>query len=369
MAFAFVTLVTSDAYLPGALVVASALRDLHSTPAEPPEVDYRTVCLVTPETVDVKAIKLLRRTFDVVIGVEVIAVDQSEGLQLLGRPDLHTVLTKLHMLRLTQFERIIFLDADVLPLRPMSHLFNIPHDFAAVPDVGWPDIFNSGVMVFTPGQDKFDEVMNLVHSKGSWDGGDQGVLNEWRGDRWHRLSFKYNTTPTAAYTYAPAYERFGSSITAIHFIGANKPWSSIPFRAPGSKTSHASSSAPQSYGYGDLIDRWFSVYDRHFRPIDVAHERQADVQKYASAWDDEVQGQTTSGVLSLEELKRLAIEGVGSSGIVGQALTKGEGEYYTLPLDGRVDLMRPRPPPKVVVDRPSSPPASTSYNIPMLHLN
>ena len=154
-----------------------------------------------------------------------------------GRPDLHTVLTKLHMLRLTQFDKVIFLDADVLPLRPLSHLFTLPHEFAAVSDVGWPDIFNSGVMVFNPGEDKFNQVMALVHSKGSWDGGDQGVLNEWRGDNWHRLSFKYNTTPTAAYTYvildatvplvstgcissyAPAYERFGSSICAIHFIG------------------------------------------------------------------------------------------------------------------------------------------------------
>lgn len=154
-----------------------------------------------------------------------------------GRPDLETVLTKLHAFRLTQYDKIIFLDADVLPLRPLSHLFSLPHQFAAVPDVGWPDIFNSGVMVFSPGEDKFDQIMGVVNSKGSWDGGDQGVLNEWRGDDWHRLSFTYNTTPTAAYTYvyrflrplqrltprhryAPAYERFGSKISAIHFIGA-----------------------------------------------------------------------------------------------------------------------------------------------------
>ena len=56
------------------------------------------------------------------------------------------------------------------------------------------------MMVLTPGEDKFDEVMNVMRSRGSWDGGDQGVLNEWRGSNWHRLSFTYNTTPTAAYT-------------------------------------------------------------------------------------------------------------------------------------------------------------------------
>ena len=118
----------------------------------------------------------------------------------IGRPDLNTVLTKLHIFRLTQYEKIIFLDADVLPVRPLSHLFALPHEFSAVPDVGWPDIFNSGVLVLSPGEDKFNELRELLKSKGSWDGGDQGLLNEWRGENWNRLSFTYNTTPTAAYT-------------------------------------------------------------------------------------------------------------------------------------------------------------------------
>lgn len=121
-------------------------------------------------------------------------------MQTLGRPDLSHVLTKLHVFRLTQYQKIIFLDADVLPIRPLSPLFSIPHEFAAVPDVGWPDIFNSGVLVLTPGQEKFNELSELLKTKGSWDGGDQGLLNEWRGGDWHRLSFTYNTTPTAAYT-------------------------------------------------------------------------------------------------------------------------------------------------------------------------
>jgi hypothetical protein len=72
-----------------------------------------------------------------------------------------------------------------------------------VPDVGWPDIFNSGVMVFSPGEDKYKEIVGLLKEKGSWDGADQGLLNEWRGANWNRLSFTYNTTPTAAYTYVP----------------------------------------------------------------------------------------------------------------------------------------------------------------------
>lgn len=86
--YAFATLVTSDYYLPGALVVAAALRDVHaSPPAYPDEFDpsdFDRVCLVTPETVDVTTMKELRKAFDEVIGVEVIEADNEEGLALLG---------------------------------------------------------------------------------------------------------------------------------------------------------------------------------------------------------------------------------------------------------------------------------------------
>ena len=82
--YAFVTLVTSDHYLPGALAVAAALNDLHPSPPVPPEVPFQTACLVTPASVDVSTIKLLRRAFDVVIGVEIIEQEDGNGLQLLG---------------------------------------------------------------------------------------------------------------------------------------------------------------------------------------------------------------------------------------------------------------------------------------------
>lgn len=82
--YAFVTLVSSDSYLPGALAVAGALKDVHPSPPVPPEVPFQTVCLVTPETVDVSTIKLLRGAFDTVIGVEVIGQEDEKGLKLLG---------------------------------------------------------------------------------------------------------------------------------------------------------------------------------------------------------------------------------------------------------------------------------------------
>lgn len=47
------------------------------------------------------------------------------------------------------------------------------------------------------------------------------------------LTGRYNVTPSAAYTYAPAYRRYGHRINAVHFIGPNKPWASLKYRPPG----------------------------------------------------------------------------------------------------------------------------------------
>ena len=101
--YAFVTLITSDEYLPGALALAAALKEVHgkegSRRGEEEEVsgavrgrgeyeyeyEYETVCLVTPETVEVNTVRRLRQAYEHVIGVEVIAGDgEGEGLRLLG---------------------------------------------------------------------------------------------------------------------------------------------------------------------------------------------------------------------------------------------------------------------------------------------
>ncbi|KAF9478030.1 hypothetical protein BDN70DRAFT_933730 [Pholiota conissans] len=351
MAFAFVSLVSSDAYLPGALAQVAALRELHPVPPVPPELPFATVCLVTPESVDVATVRRLRHAYDHVVAVEILEQANNHGLKLLGRPDLTTVLTKLHVFRLTQYQKIIFLDADVLPIRPMSHLFSLPHEFSAAPDVGWPDIFNSGVLVLTPGEDKFDQLNQLIQSKPSWDGGDQGILNEWRGGDWNRLSFTYNTTPTAAYTYAPAYERYGSQIKAIHFIGPNKPWYSIPYRTPNSRRQPDSSdSFHRAYDYDSLVDRWFDVYDRHYNTTtqDITPKSPFQVSRYAAVWDQPTEPKQSAppsvGILDLDELRRLAIQGLTASTTDSHP---GEGTYQSLPLQGRVDLMRPKKEPVV----------------------
>jgi glycogenin glucosyltransferase len=60
------------------------------------------------------------------------------------------------------------------------------------------------MMVLTPSEANFDRLMAMSAERGSWDGGDQGLLNDFfgpggEGGEWHRLSYTYNVTPSAFY--------------------------------------------------------------------------------------------------------------------------------------------------------------------------
>lgn len=171
----------------------------------------------------------------------------------MNRGDLHSAFTKINLWKLTQFSKIVYIDADVVAYRAPEELFAISQSFAAAPDIGWPDLFNTGVMVLTPNMSDFYAMIAMAERGISFDGADQGLINMHFGSHYHRLSFTYNVTPSAHYQYVPAYRHFQSSINMVHFIGSNKPWFS-------------GRNAPRSSGpFNEMIGRWWAVYDRHYR--------------------------------------------------------------------------------------------------------
>jgi glycogenin len=146
--------------------------------------------------------------------------------------------------------------------------------------------------------------------------------------------------------YAPAYERFGSQISAIHFIGPDKPWNSLAYRAPFTNQSSPSDSPQRAYDYSSLLDRWYSVYDKHYRSEPTVAQPAFELKRYESAWNETLeQGKQAAlpagSTLSLEELRKLAIEGMKASPPTFDDKS-GEGDYQSMPLNGRIDLMRPK---------------------------
>ncbi|XP_008981942.1 glycogenin-1 isoform X5 [Callithrix jacchus] len=234
---AFVTLTTNDAYAKGALVLGSSLKQHRTT--------RKLVVLATPQVSDSMR-KVLETVFDEVIVVDVLDSGDSAHLTLMKRPELGVTLTKLHCWSLTQYSKCVFMDADTLVLANIDDLFE-REELSAAPDPGWPDCFNSGVFVYQPSVETYNQLLHLASEQGSFDGnkqvqflintvvspwlqgGDQGILNtffsSWATtDIRKHLPFIYNLSSISIYSYLPAFKVFGASAKVVHFLGRVKPW-------------------------------------------------------------------------------------------------------------------------------------------------
>ncbi|GMN32957.1 hypothetical protein TIFTF001_003879 [Ficus carica] len=91
--------------------------------------------------------------------------------------------SKFRLWQITEYDKIIFIDADLLLLRNIDFLFGMP-EISATGNNG--TLFNSGVMVIEPSNCTFQLLMDHIDEIESYNGGDQGYLNEiftW----WHRI--------------------------------------------------------------------------------------------------------------------------------------------------------------------------------------
>ncbi|CAH3162696.1 unnamed protein product [Porites evermanni] len=216
---AFVSLVTNNGYANGALVLGYSLRRVNTT--------RKLVLLVTREVLEPTR-ERLARVWDHLEIVDLLDSEDTTNLALLTRPELGITFTKIHCWNLTQYRKCVFLDADTLIIQNCDELFE-RDELSAVPDIGWPDCFNSGVFVFEPSRATYEAILEYAIQNGSFDGGDQGLLNsffsDWRtSDISRHLSFIYNMNSNASYTYAPAFQQFGRDVKIVHFIGPIKPW-------------------------------------------------------------------------------------------------------------------------------------------------
>ncbi|XP_066907221.1 glycogenin-2 [Halyomorpha halys] len=216
---AFVTLATNDTYGLGALVLGRSLRRVATS--------KQTVVLITTD-VSQKMKEELGHVFNLVVTVDTLDSGDAAHLALMSRPELGVTFTKLHAWRLVQFSKCVFLDADTLVVQNCDELFE-REELSAAPDPGWPDCFNSGVFVFVPSEATFKALLDFAVAHGSFDGGDQGLLNmffsDWAtGDIRKHLPFIYNVVSSTTYSYLPALKQFGSQVKIAHFLGNNKPW-------------------------------------------------------------------------------------------------------------------------------------------------
>ncbi len=219
MSYAYMTtLCSGDAYLPGVEVLG---RSLDASGTQIPK-----VVLATRDVTE-SARKRLAALAWQVRPIEPIA-NPSATNPLFAR--FGPVFAKLRAWEQTDFDRIVALDADTLVLQNIDDLFARP-GFAAAPDFFLPDRFNSGVMVLEPSLEVARKMRDSLAVSGSYDGGDQGFLNEFYPDWYtmpveHRLPVGYNMA-NFIYQFLRAHPtlkaRLESETKVVHYL-VQKPW-------------------------------------------------------------------------------------------------------------------------------------------------
>ena len=155
-------------------------------------------------------------------------------------------LTKLHIFRLDVYDTILYVDADCLVIKEVSHLFDLGKVYeesdtliAAAPDIFPPDKFNAGVMVVRPSKTVFENMMAQSSLLITYDGGDTGYLNayfpEWFTEMppMARLQFGYNAQRFlyhCTYDKQPNYwdRAVSPDLHILHFSSSPKPWETKP---------------------------------------------------------------------------------------------------------------------------------------------
>jgi len=145
-------------------------------------------------------------------------------------PRFSAAYTKLRAWQLTDFDKVVLLDADTIVMKNVDDLFDRP-ELSAGPDFFLPDRFNSGVMVIEPSEATFDRMEEALGQEASYDGGDQGFLNLFF-DGWyakpveHRLPVGYNMAHFIfqfMHSHPSAWKNLKDEIRIVHYL-VQKPW-------------------------------------------------------------------------------------------------------------------------------------------------
>ncbi|CAA9285525.1 MAG: hypothetical protein AVDCRST_MAG56-4215 [uncultured Cytophagales bacterium] len=248
----YVTLLYDDTYLPGVIALHQSLKKVRSETGlmvlvAGERVNARTTDTLTALAIAFRQVKALRSPY-----ADTPAVYKE-------------TFTKLRILELTEYRKIVYLDADTLVLHNIDELFG-KEAWSAVnaggmlPEhAGWVQL-NSGVLVLEPDPSLADDMLRAQHRLPSTKGrGDQGFLQryfpDWPSRSDLHLDHRYNLYAGHLDRYHELFgydltdEKTDRSVCLVHYWGPRKPWYA---KAPGPSKGPLHTRAFQ---------RWWQVFE------------------------------------------------------------------------------------------------------------
>lgn len=228
---AYATLLYGDEFLLGVRVLGKSLRNVGAT---------KDMVVLVSQGVSAEAIDMLKAERWIVKRIGLVENPNDKRT----RPArFWGVYTKLEVFNLTEYKKVVYLDADTIVIRPLEELFECSK-FCA--NLKHSERLNSGVMVLEPSAELFQDMMSKVSTLYSYTGGDQGFLNTYYDDfpnaklfdptlsaeqrlatpapKMERLSTFYNGD-VGLYVLGNKWMFDETKLTVLHYtLGPLKPW-------------------------------------------------------------------------------------------------------------------------------------------------
>jgi len=299
---AYITLVTNDAFVIGAQVLAYSLRQVKA--------DYPYYAMVTCDVSAKGRATLAAAGYHLVL-VAPLGLPSGQSGQVHVSSWASVGYTKLRLFELTQFDLLLYIDADCLVVKNLDHLLReLPASitFAAAPDTFPPDRFNAGVLLLRPNLGIFHSLLRRMgRQMTSYDSGDTGLLNAFF-PQWYqtknsvgsqgvvlssetrataattplqscaernasyrdglcRLSFGYNALRTLQWftKTQPGYWKAIDPLYIIHYCSSPKPWEDMERRRG-----------------GPLEQQWFQAYEAMMAEMNEREKLQLTSHSQAS---------------------------------------------------------------------------------------
>ena len=220
---AYFTLVQNDPWVIGALVLGHSLRRTNTSAV--------LVCQAGPDVTGGSRLRL-EEVYDVVEPAEEYSFPESSFNKFGDIPEKLTFsFRRLNAWNRTEFERITYIDSDVIVMKNIDELFNIPgvaapreFDFRVwMRGKTYTDFFNGGLVSFTPSRRLFDRFAETLAAQWVYLGAsEQHLVNVVCRDDWFRIPDRYHIQ--AGTGYHAYFSDRASSIRTLHFSKISKPW-------------------------------------------------------------------------------------------------------------------------------------------------
>lgn len=233
--FAYVTFLSNRSYLDGTLALHKSLELVKAR--------YPLYCLLSMN-VEHSIIDVLESR-----GINCIQLNECVTEDCMVNKDAaysnwNYTFDKLYMWGLTQFEKIVFLDSDMIVTANIDHLFECKPFSAALAGIYFPTcenikILNSGLLVVEPDNEIKDKMIALsktlipdMRAKGL-PLGDQDIINAYFPDWFEHKDLILDDGYNLYAHYLQCYIRHhgysfdakkGKQIYIVHYVGVEKPW-------------------------------------------------------------------------------------------------------------------------------------------------